>query len=330
MDLIYTDLEHVELGFVPGNSQWDCVSSLGSEYKDNDFELTIPKAAWQSMPMPEGYLYEENTEWGGRIMGIENTGSEIKISGSTWRGMLANKTVIPPQGESHLVVTDIEANEFLRLMISTYFLTEDELFQVSSTDSKIKVSGQFRFKNLLAAIQETLLQSNARLDIQYSDGVVMLAAKPIADLSGQIELSDDYGLQITSERKNNEAYNHLICLGRGELLEREVIELYYHPNGEINTIPFDHKVIDDLQTVLDYPSAETTQELYDAGVEKLLEFQAGTENITINQIENLKLELGDIVSAEDSIIGLQTKAQISEVIRTVNESGSKYSYKVGR
>lgn len=324
MELIHANSSLIEQQIFM-NYELDMVSGLGTEYSDNDFELTIPENDWLKLPITAGhFIYELNSEHGGRVEGIEHVGSDIKLTGPTWRGMLARKIVKPPGGSAYLTITAAEANAAIGDLIGTSL---GNLFTVSTGNSGITVSGSFRYDNLLSAINTMLDDSAARLNVTFDGTNVILSAALVVDYSKTNEMSQDWSAPIQSAVNSGEAYNHVIALGIGELTARTVVEYYRHADGTINTTPLADG-IDDLQYVLDYPNAESTDELIKAAKAKLKELLP-TEKIEIDLSEAQGLKLGDIVGGRDYVTGMSIKKPITQIILTVDSDGEKYEYKVG-
>lgn len=325
MEIIHADENLDEIQMLTEFDQYEAVSGLGFKYADNDFELQVKEAVWSKYPMVKGnYLYEVGTEWGGMLEDVNHVGTTVKVGGPTWRGMLARKILSPPSGQAYRTITTMEANQAIAALIGTSFGT---LITVSTANSGITVSGSFRYTNLLAAIHSMLQQYGARLEIVFDGTQVVLSAVSSIDYT-ETELSQDYNAPLESSVAHGKAYNHVFALGRGELVDREVVELWRLDNGTITSTPqpIGPK---DKQFVLDYPNAESLEELTNNATAKLIE-NAPEESIAINLDEiETDFRLGDVVGGKDKVTGLKISKPITQKILKIDRSGRKINYKAG-
>ena len=325
MEIIHADENLEEIQMLTEFDQYEAVSGLGFKYADNDFELQVKEAVWSKYPMVKGhYLYEVGTEWGGMLEDVNHVGTTVKVGGPTWRGMLARKILSPPSGQSYRTITTMEANQAIAALIGTSFGT---LITVSTANSGITVSGSFRYTNLLSAIHSMLQQYGARLEIVFDGTKVVLSAVSSVDYT-ETELSQDYNAPLESSVAHGKAYNHVIALGRWELVDREVVELWRLDDGTITSTPqpIGPK---DKQFVLDYPNAESFEELTNNATAKLIE-NAPEESIAINLDEiETDFRLGDVVGGKDKVTGLKISKPITQKILKIDKSGRKINYKAG-
>ena len=325
MELIHAKANIEEIQSLTEFDQYEAVSGLGFKYADNDFELQVEEAVWEKYPMIKGhYLYEVGTEWGGMVEDVNHVGTTVKVGGPTWRGMLARKIISPPAGQAYKAITAMEANQAIAALVGTSL---GPLFAVSTADSGMTVSGSFRYTNLLAAIHSMLQQYGARLEIIFDGTQVVLSAVSSVDYT-DTELSQEYEAPLESSVAYGEAYNHVIALGRGELTEREVVELWRLDDGTITTTP-QPAGANDKQFVLDYPNAESLEELTSSATDKLIE-SSPVESIGINLDEiEIDFKLGDVVGGRDKVTGLTISKPITQKILKIDKNGRKINYKEG-
>lgn len=304
---------------------FDSVASRGIAYTDNDFEVVISESDWLAEPIEYGhYLFELDTEWGGRVEGIAHIGSDIKLTGPTWRGMLARKIVKPTTGQAYLTIASQDANTAISTLLGALLGT---LFRASPTAYGVAVSQTYRYDNLLQAINDTLDAIGARLAITFDGAVATLSAAAIVDQSEAISISQDYTAPIRSTVDYARAYNHVIALGRGDMAARTVLNYYRSDDGAIDTTPITDPV-DDRMYVLDYPNAEDNTVLANAAIAKLEELVPQT-SVEIDLTGMDVINLGDIVGGMDRITGLSLTKPITQIIRTVSADGDTYQYKAG-
>lgn len=325
MELIHAKANIEEIQSLTEFDQYEAVSGLGFKYADNDFELQVEEAVWEKHPMIKGhYLYEVGTEWGGMVEDVNHVGTTVKVGGPTWRGMLARKIISPPAGQAYKAITAMDANQAIAALVGSSF---GPLFAVSTDDSGVTVSGSFRYTNLLAAIHSMLQQYGARLEIIFDGTQVVLSAVSSVDYT-DTELSQEYEAPLESSVAYGEAYNHVIALGRGELAEREVVELWRLDDGTITTTT-QPAGANDKQFVLDYPNAESLEELTSSATDKLIE-SSPVESIGINLDEiEIDFKLGDVVGGRDKVTGLTISKPITKKILKIDKNGRKINYKAG-
>ena len=325
MELIHAKANIEEIQSLTEFDQYEAVSGLGFKYADNDFELQVEEAVWEKYPMIKGhYLYEVGTEWGGMVEDVNHVGTTVKVGGPTWRGMLARKIISPPAGQAYKAITAMEANQAIAALVGSSL---GPLFAVSTADSGMTVSGSFRYTNLLAAIHSMLQQYGARLEIIFDGTQVVLSAVSSVDYT-DTELSQEYEAPLESSVAYGEAYNHVIALGRGELTEREVVELWRLDDGTITTTT-QPAGANDKQFVLDYPNAESLEELTSSATDKLIECSP-VESIGINLDEiEIDFKLGDVVGGRDKVTGLTISKPITQKILKIDKNGRKINYKAG-
>ena len=325
MELIHADSTLVELQMLTEFDAYEAISGLGYKYADNDFELQIPESIWLTQPIDDGhYLYQLGSEWGGPVENLEHVGTTVKCSGPTWRGMIARKIITPPAGQAYKTITAMEANQAIAALLGTSF---GNLFTVSTANSGITVSGSFRYANMLGALHSMLQQYGARLEIAFNGTQAELSVQSSVDYT-DVELSQDYNAPLESSVAHGEAYNHVIALGRGELTAREVVELWRLDNGTVTNTPQTNNAAD-KQFILDYPNAESVEELTNNATAKLLE-NSPIELIKINLDEtDTDLKLGDVVGGADYVTGLKISKPITQKIFKVDNKGKTINYKAG-
>ena len=298
--------------------------------EENDYEIKIQRDEWRSEYTFGNVFCVKNTEYGGIIGEVDTSTAEDTISllGRTWRGMLDKKIIRPPAGQDYKKVSG-ELNAVLSDLITEHF---DDYFVVSQDDTGVSLTNyQFdRYCTLLAGINKMLKSVGYRLKIRYvqqergQPGYVELSAVPIVDYSEQIELSQDSQLNFTFKNCRN-GVNHLICLGKGELQDRQVIDLYVQEDGSIGSEPF-YTGIQEIAETYEDTSSET-DELEEKGREKLLELMNSTSFSMDVETLNMDVAIGDIIGGRDYLTGLYAKKPITKKIYRVE--GGKTSLEYG-
>ena len=332
MDIIHADADRNEIGFIRDFKKFDAEISQTPKLDRNQFVLTMDEDDYlESGITDEDFVYIPFSEFGGQVDEIKHASKQgqVTISGATWRGLLCRKIVEPPTGAPYLTISKTEPNKALKMLIGDRF---GDFFDVGGEEIKdAVVSGEFRFQTLLDAIVSSF--SDARLEIScIYDNIqkkVRVFPRMVSDYSSLVDLSQDYGVHMTTKLGGVSTYNHIIALGRGELTEREVVHLYRLENGTITETSPGNLGLADRVTTFDYPNAESRDELIKSA-KKQLEALAPMRSIEMDTSEmGVSLELGDLVSGRDRVTGLVTTKAISNVILTIAASGEKLETKVG-
>ena len=327
MDLVIADKTGLEVTLLKMPYELDL--DVGST---NDYQLTVPLEDWNRAGYQKGYqIFVPGTEYGGKIQNIQtqDNSDTAVLSGDIWRGMLLKKIIEPPKGEDYLTVSG-EANQILRQVVGERFGT---LFSVSGQDSGIviKTYSFDRYTDLLSGLQKMLSTATARLQITYvrgkpgKPGAVELSAVPVQDLSDSLEYSQDNKVSFLTKDVGN-GINHLICLGKGELKDREVLHLYADASGNISETQslFGEE---ERAATYDYGSVESTEELRKGGEERLQELMSYKEfSMTV---EESTADIGDIVGGREFTTGFLIKQPITQKILRAGNDSWDVEFKVG-
>lgn len=297
--------------------------------EENDYEIKIPRDEWRSEYTFGNAFYIKDTEYGGVIGEVDTSTAEDTISllGRTWRGMLDKKIIRPPTGQDYKKVSG-ELNVVLGELITEQF---DDYFVVSQDDTGVSVTNyQFdRYCTLLAGINKMLKSVGYRLQIRYMQqergqpGYVELSSVPIVDYSEQIELSQDSQLNFTFKNVKN-GVNHLICLGKGELQERQVIDLYVQADGSIGSEPYYTGIREIAATYED--TSSDSDELEEKGREKLQELMNCTSFSMDVESLDMEVEIGDIIGGRDYVAGMYAAKPIAKKIYKVEDGKTSLEY----
>lgn len=298
---------------------------------ENNFEVKVSRQKWDDRMTFGNVLYIKNTEYGGIIGEVDTDTAEDKVSliGYTWRGLLSKKIIQPPSGQDYMKVSG-ELNEVIGSLISGQF---GDYFVASQESTGVTVSNyQFeRYCTLLYGLEKLLKSVNYRLQIRYTQqeqgqpAYIEIAAVPIEDYSQQIELSQDSRLNFTFKNIKN-GVNHLICLGKGELQDRQVVHLYVQENGSIGTSPY-YTGLQEIAETYEDTSSEAA-ELQEKGVEKLQELMNSTSFSM--DVESLKInvEIGDIVGGRDYMTGMYAAKPVAKKIYRLENGTESLEYEL--
>lgn len=314
-----------ELGYIREDVEIDL--DLGDT---NDFEMRMSQNNWSK----ECYWYDNRifisqTEYGGIIDDLEVITSiqEIVLRGPTWRGLLAQKVVEPPDGENHLTVTG-DLNDILRELIGDRF---SGLFSVPEVETGIYVTGWQvdRYVTLYDAIIKLLDAKGHRLQIIYVEpegleyGYVSVQAVPITDYSNELEYSRE-GKVNFDIRDYRGGINHLVCVGEGQNEERAVLHLYVQEDGTIGKTQY-YSGLDERAAVYEYSSADL-EKLEEYGTKKLKDLQ-NYKSIDV-KVDDIDLEIGDIVGGYEEMTGMHMQKPVTNKIIKMKQGKITIDYEV--
>lgn len=300
MDLIYTDVNLEDVG-VLFNYTFDL--AFGTDENNFELEIDLERHCCEA----GCFVYVENTEYGGIIDKVQviTKNDRLIYSGRTWHGILASKVIKPDAGEAYLIVSG-EANAVIGILLERLGLTP--LFIASAEQSGFTVSKfQFdRYTDGYSGIKKMLKTISAKLRLVYRGEKVVLSAVPAMDYTAEEQFeATQVEVQIN---KTYRPVNHLVCLGKGELTERQIVHLYADADGNIS----DKQSLfglDEVEEVYDYSSAESLEELISGGIERMKEY-ASTDSVKLElNADDMVYDVGDIVGAYEAT----TKTTITSV-----------------
>ena len=324
LEYIYTDASYNELGYL---THFDADIEIGKyNVSKNDFELTSSLEDRDPLFTVGSLFYKEDSEVGGIIqrLKINTSGNTITMIGPTFRGLLEKEYIQPPTGSAYLSL-NAEANTCINTLIGDRF---DGLFVVDNIGaSNINVKYNVRDINLLQALEKALGASNARLCIKHKiDGKVHLYAEKINDLSDTLQYDNDYQIDMIVKTKSR-PYNHILCLGKGELLNRLRVNLYLQSNGSWRESNETYKGLSRKTYKHEDVNVEDRAELIKNAIEKVAEAnESDTLEISFDADD---AELFDIVGAKENVTGISFKEPITQKIIKISDDGIEISYKVG-
>lgn len=331
IDFIYTDRNFNELGYLENTSIDIEIGKYASS--KNDFELTQSSLNYDIEFKEDCLFYCEDSEWGGIVENKKSDTSKSTITfiGKTFRGILEKEYIQPPINQSYYIAKG-EANLIISKLIEGRF---SNLFVVDNVGlSDIKVDYKIRDLNLLFCLDKILLNADipSRLDIKFYEGKVHIQALPIVDLSELLQYDNSYGLSMIAQTASK-AYNHILCLGKGELVERLRVNLYLKKNGEWSTLEKDsyYKGIERKSYIYENTNCEDSSLLIEDAISKIVEIN-GSDSLSIS-FKSDNAELFDIVGSKEEITNIEFKEQITSKILKGTLNGAltnlDISYKVG-
>lgn len=318
--LILADSTGKELGFLRfGKSDFEVGRS------ENSFEITIRRGEYKTIP-DDARIFAPNTEYGGIYRRLDtNTAQDvISIGGYTWRGMMQKKIICPPSGQDYATDSG-ELNAIVKARVEAAF---PGLFVGSTADTGVTASAfQYdRYCTLEAGLTKLLKAYGYRLELSYSQAqkVVVVSAVPIVDYSQSVELSSDMRADYTMQSQKD-GVNHLICLGKGELKDREVYHWYADVNGNISTTQTQFGA-DEITEIFDYSGGELP-DLIQSGRDRL-ESLMNANKFDMKIDTGMEIGIGDIVGGRDYLSGMIMTSPITGKIVTWEGDSQKIEYKL--
>lgn len=317
MDLIYTNKSKVDQGVL---SAYAFDLSFGAA--ENNFEMTIGMS--EAMLETGAFIYIEGAEYGGTVDARKTHTNDESIiyKGRTWHGILNSKVIEPDSGENYLVVSG-DANEVLAFLVARLGLSD--LFLVATTSAGISIK-KYQFRRYCKGydgIRAMLAANGAKLKIMWKNRSVLLYAEPIVDYTKSPLDGDIADLTVEQHEKK---VNHLVCLGRGELAEREVIHLYVDQFGKIGDTQY-YTGLDEMADVYDNSNSE---DLRSDGIKRLEELRDNDKaEMDLNESESPEYDIGDIVGAMDVKSGVSVAAAVSQKIVRISNGAISTEYKTG-
>ena len=320
-DLVYANAQMEDIGIL-----LDYTLDLAVGTDENDFELTVD--ATKHVCQAGYYIYIEGTEYGGVVDTIRvRTGEkEVTYMGRTWQGILASKVLEPDAGEDYLAVSG-EANSVIGDLLKRMGLSG--LFDASAEASGLEVRNykMNRYINGYAGLAKMLEAAGGKLKFVFRDQKVILWAASAVDCSKDDQFDSD--LVEMEVEKGFHPINHAVCLGRGELAEREVIHLYADREGRISSEQ-SLAGMDEITAVYENTSAESTEELRQGGIELLEEAQAASSKISMSfGSGDAAYDIGDTIGARERTTGIAASEKISKKIVSISRGSIEIEYKVG-
>lgn len=322
MDLIYRRTNRdmsIDSGYLSHfKADFDITTDIDNQ--TNDFEIeTILPTTYEELLWVENevscIVFVEGTEWGGEIKGsvIDIEENTITYTGRTWRGTLDQYIIEPPAGQDYRVVSGNVATILRALPMNPYLYVENTSYSTGTYQFNRYITMYEGTDGLLKNVNLDLRSSFAFNEANLRCSMELAMARDLRDL---IEVSQDYNdkikLRIT---RNGNTPKHLICLGKGELKDREVIHLYADDDWTISQTPIVGAYPVDV-----YDLSNTDTLLAD-GIKHYTEIIGNHKQIDVT-IDDLDVRLGDIIGARDHLTGEYVSAEISKIVWRVENYGT--------
>lgn len=319
MEMILIDKDMKEIGPASLNIDFE----VGDISALNDFELIAQSSL-------DAYaIYIPDTEWGGIIEYDEGTtdSESITLKGWTWRGLLSQEIIEPPAGSDYKIVSG-ELNDILRDILSDVL---GGFFVVPNVNTgKSITSHQFRlYTTVLEGLMDMLSDCGYRLNIYAKKTEaggrvqVFCEAVPAATIEGQYDEDTGLGLRFV---RSQIGINHLVCMGTGQLQDRQRVDLYVQEDGSIGKNQYYTGFLE-RTAYYDYNNSESYDELEESGKKRLKEL-AGYKKLEITDVNDQSLEIGDIVVGRHRTMGITVEKPVIKKILTIQGGKETIEYQV--
>lgn len=299
--------------------------------EENSFEIGILRDEWEEMD-ENAQVYIPETECGGivRRKGTDTKQDIITIGGYTWRGMLQRAILEPPPGSDYLTYSG-DISDIINFIVSEHFypILAGPLEPTGVTVSNYRfdryVTVYDGLKKMLESVGRKLVFERSYDYEGLENGLMVVTSAPIVDYSEKIEFSSDWHINY-SMQKQTDGVNHLICLGSGELKNRQVIHLYMSKDGRVINYA-DYEGYETITDVYDYAGATLT-ELRQGGIERLKEL-ANKNVFEVSIDDSMDVDVGDIVGGRDYLSGMKMSAPVIGKVYRWRNGIESIEYKFG-
>lgn len=324
------DLVHESTGEVKGIVRGYSADIAFGDVDENDIEIEVPESFCRDVDgsvIAEGdYLYFPGTEWGGVVDGIEydNTGDYPKLTytGRSWHGILSHKIIRPDSGQDYYVVSG-DVRSVMSQVVQRVGL--GSVFSVVAGDSATIRSYQFdRYTDAYTGLCKMLKSVGMRLNVRKGMGTCELSAARSVDVSEGVD--DNF---LTFSMGESRPVNHLVCLGKGELKDRLVVDLYMDGSGNVSGTQT-YTGVDEIAETYESSSEEDPDKLTEDGTKKLQDYYVDASTIDAEIPDEIDAHVGDRVTGRSVTVPISVTADVSTVtVKADYGSLPEVAYKVG-
>jgi thioester reductase-like protein len=231
--------------------------------------------------------------------------------------------ITPPSEQDYLVISG-DANSILRNLVTTLGL--DALFTVPQDASTIVLpeTQVDRYAQAYTVLLKIFRNNGGKLVFRFHEGMCEVSCVPLVDYSQDEEFNSDQLTFVINKVYNT--VNHLICLGKGELKDRQRIDLYVDADGNISrtqTITG----LDEITEVYDYSSVESLDELEKEGREEIASRREdGKVEATLTETQ--EFDISDIIGATEEVTHTIVTKHISKKIVTISNDKLLIDYNI--
>lgn len=293
----------------------------GDSSSDNDIEIKT------SVGNAHG-LCILGTDAGGFIEYLDAVTQEVPMKKAfSWRGLLKMWVLQPPPGSDYLTITNMDLNRAIEYVLSGVL---GGFFRVPEHNSGIMVNTyQFKlYTHALDGLSALCEEYGARLHIHAEKSteekkiIVMAEAKPIRIYEEEFTEASALKLEFI---RDDMKYNHMICMGKGELQNRLRVDLYVQQDGSFGTRKY-YTGLAERQYYYDDNNADTVAKLTEDGLKKFSEI-CPVKKMKIKRAPE-GIEIGDIVRGTYEAENVTVSAPLSKKIYRVSGDRVTIEYAV--
>ena len=326
MELMYRkewlDDGTIEEGFLRRfEADFDITTDVDNPSNDFVITMALPDDAEDLLYLENEistFVYCDGTEFGGIISGydIDIEQNTITYTGRTWRGLLSLYIIEPPSGQDYRIVAS-----GTNLATALRALPMHPMISIQNTS--YTAGRQFQYNRYIPVHEgatNLVKDSNnnvLRLKFAFDESTLKakLSIAPTTDRTDLIEISQDYDDHVKlSITRDGSTPKHVICMGAGELHEREIVHLYADDDWNVSTTAISGAYPVDTY---DYSGSESLQT---DGIKHFKELIAQHEQIEV-QIDGLDVGLSDVIAAKDNLTGEYVTAEITKIIWKCTDNG---------
>lgn len=325
MDVTYTDADWHDVGILPVTR-----GDFAYGSSENDFQLILSKPI---IPPIGAIVYSEDTEAGGIVRGYKTVSNftSVTLTGDTWTGVINRKVIGPDSGSAYLTMSgDIRAcvaqlitraglDNLFTVASYTPGVTVSHTFKGSHTDTTQEDAG--RYMGCWTALWQLLTDHGCKCTFAWD----VTTRHVIITVSAAVSHVDDEQTDVATVTVTKSApINHLVCLGKGELAERAVKDVYLDANGKASTTQY-YTGIDEIAETYESTQDEG-DDLVSAGESKILDLAADAQTVEIDAPASVVFDLGDTVGGTDTYTGLEATAIVDKRIVTLDGDAVTVTY----
>lgn len=325
MDLTVTDASWRDVGIVTptdGDFAW------GQD--ENDFSVDM----MGQVPEEGALMYADGSEIGGIVRGY-STQTDIgtfSVVGDTWTGVLDSHVLGPDNGQAYYTVSG-DVRDCASTLIGRLGL--GGLFVVASGRTGVVVSHTFqgsqdasqqdagRYMGGWQAMWQLLYEHGCKARFAWDD----VAKRVVMTVDRRHDWTDaesqSAGLAVVGVSRRAPT-NHLICMGKGDLADREILHLYADARGNVSTTQTLTGLHEIAETYDD--SSKEGDELRSDGAKKLRDLWADSQTVDITAANGVSFDLGDVIGGTDARSGIGATAVVSKKVASFKQGRVSWSF----
>lgn len=288
---------------------------IGDSTASNDFETP----ADMDMGM---YIAHIGGEFGGIVEKLVEDTSAMWY-GRTWRKVLEQHIIEPPQGSDHLIVSG-DLHDVIRAVTADI---AGGFFDVAEGLCGVYVE-RYKFARYCTGL-------NGLMDLCSCFGRKLILRNLIVDNRLVVQLSAEKPTVYDRESANitttvtidKTGINHLICAASGELEDRIIVHLYLWPDGTIRQTKY-YTGFDEHTALYDYSSQQDLAQLIKDGEDKLKSLASYTKIEIQSVTADEEMDIGDIVRVQDPERNILVEQPIIQKVLDYDGENAVIDYKV--